>query len=72
MVKETTIPQNNNDFSFSVVSLVTSDTPPLEKVMSVHSHKYSGKDMMRIRGQLRVAEERKHREVVLVGKRIGS
>ena len=66
------MPQNNNDFSFLAVSLVKSDTPPLEKVMSVRSHKYSGKDMMTTRGQLRVAEERKHREVVLVGKRIGS
>ena len=32
LVQKTAMPQNNNDFFFSVVSLVTGDTPPLEKV----------------------------------------
>ena len=60
------IPQNNNNFSFSAISLVTGDTPPLEiLVMSVRSHKYSSKDTMTNRGQLRVVEERKCSRVVL-------
>ena len=66
------IPQNNIDVSFSSLSLVTGDTPPLEKVMLVYSHKYSSKDMMTTRGQIWVAKERKHRGVVLARKQIVS
>ena len=70
-VVETMVSQDINDFSFSAVTLVPDDSMTLEKAMPVRAHKYSGKDMMITRGQLRVAEERKRR-VVLAGKRIVS
>ena len=57
---------------FSALSLGTGDNPTLEKAIPVHSHKYSGKDMMTTRRQLRVAEEGICRRLVLVEKRIVS
>ena len=66
------VSQDINDFSFSVVTLVPDDSIILEKAMQVHAHKYSSKDMMITRRQLRVAEEGKRRGEVLAGKRIVS
>ena len=63
------VSQDINDFSFSAVTLVPDDSMTLEKVMPVCAHKYSGKDMMITRRQLRVAEEGKHQGEVLAGKR---
>ena len=53
------VSQDINDFSFSAVTLVPDDTMTLEKAIPVRAHKYSGKDMMITRRQLRVAEEGK-------------
>ena len=64
--------QDINEFSFSTEILVPEDNSTLEKAMPVRTHKYSGKDMMITRRQLRVVEEGKRRGVVLAGKRIVS
>ena len=71
-VVEKMVSQDINDFSFSAVTLVPDDTMTLEKAKPIRAHKYSGKDMMITRRQLRVAEEGKRRGEVLAGKRIVS
>ena len=71
-VVETMTAQDINDFSFSAATFVLEDSVTLEKAMPIRAHKYSGKDMMITRRQLRVAEEGKRRGEVLAGKRIVS
>mgnify|MGYP006872728351 FL=1 len=71
-VVETMTAQDINDFSFSAATFVAEDSVTLEKAMPIRAHKYSGKDMMITRRQLRVAEEGKRRGEVLAGKRIVS
>ena len=71
-VLEKKSPQSTNDCSFSAISLGVGDNSTLEKVIPVRSHKYSGKEMMITRRQLRVAEEGKRRGLVLAEKRIVS
>ena len=71
-VLEKKSPQSTNDCCFSAISLGVGDNSTLEKVIPVRSHKYSGKEMMITRRQLRVAEEGKRRGLVLAEKRIVS
>ena len=48
-VSEKKSSQTTNKFSFSSISLDTKDASTLEKVIPVHSHKYSRKDIMTAR-----------------------